>query len=79
MSCDEREQWRDQLQAGDWIDRDTVIMAILDRVEQLEREMAEARASRHCGKIVAHGTGRRCLGCGDAWHSTIPHEKDIHA
>ncbi len=78
MNADEREKW--EVDLVNYGSRLHAVAAILDRVEQLERELAIARNARHCGKIVASGTGRRCLGCGDVWHSTLPHEKDdIHA
>ncbi len=44
MSHDEREQWMSTLvDAADWSDRHAAAEAMLDRVEQLERELAAAR------------------------------------
>ncbi len=44
MSPDEREAWMDRLTALSWKAREPAIYALLDRVEQLEHELAAARA-----------------------------------
>ncbi len=70
MTETEREQWMDRLAALTWETREPAIYALLDRVEELERQLTEARTarSRHCGRIIAVGADSlRCLGCGDCW------------
>ncbi len=55
MNPMEREAWRDCLQAQP--SRETAIKAILDRVEQLERELAAARAAPPKPSHLVHTTG----------------------
>ncbi len=43
MSPDEREHWWDRLAALTWETREPAIYALLDRVEDLERQLAEVR------------------------------------
>ncbi len=47
MSPKERSQWWKMLHSDVWSERDGTIESILDRVEQLERELAAAREVEH--------------------------------
>ncbi len=69
MSPDERDAWVDRLAALSWETREPAIYALLDRVEQLERELAAARAKPARIKAVVrdeHGHGHGFESSADA-------------
>ncbi len=57
MSPDEREQWQQQLWSSSTRERNLAADALLDRVEQLERELAAARAAPPKPSHLVHTTG----------------------
>ncbi len=81
MSPEEREAWMNRLAALSWETREPAIYALLDRVEQLERELAAARAAPRkpkpifcpaCGKedFRRHLGTRQCYECGHQWEES---------